>query len=83
MFISNFYLISGVIVYLFLVVRPQPRRPPRARDRQAVQDRLDKVQRVCQGVDEEVRHVIRHMPIVFVHCPGHFLDNVLGCAIMM
>ena len=54
---SPTYHLEGALVSLLLVVRPQPRRPTRARNRQVVQDRQGEVPRVGQRMDEEVRHV--------------------------
>ena len=49
---------AGAAVDLLAVVRPQPGRPSRARDREALQDRHQQVQRLRKGVDEKICHVI-------------------------
>ena len=54
--VSRTHHLEGALVSLLLVVRPQPRRPTRARDRQVVQDRQVEVPRVGQRMDEKVRH---------------------------
>ena len=49
--------IAGAAVNMLLTVWSQSRWPSCAWDREALQDRLIKVQRVRPGVDQEVRHV--------------------------
>ena len=54
----NYCLVPGAPLHLLAAVWSQPWRPAGARDREALQDGRGQVQRVRQGVDQEVCHVI-------------------------
>jgi len=56
--VASSYSVEGAVVYLLTSVRPKPRRPTCARNCTTVQDRCGEVQRLCKGMDKEVRHVI-------------------------
>lgn len=56
--VSSPHCLKGVAVHLLAVVRPESRRSPGTRDCQALQDGYQQVQRLREGVDTEIRHVI-------------------------
>jgi len=59
--VSGSHRLKGVAVHLLAAVRPESRRSSRTRDCQALQDGYQQVQRLRQGVDTEIRHVISHV----------------------
>ena len=67
--------VTGAVVNMFIIVRPQPWRPACSRDCPAVQDWRVQVQRVRQGVDQEVRHVGAQGPDPAFQ--QHYLDSNL------
>jgi len=66
---------QGSVVHLFAVVRPQPRRPARPRNRKTVQKRQPQVSPTRQGVDPKIRHVMmrrrRTMMSMSIMIDGH------------